>query len=501
MRTTEPQAPRLGISAARTIPPRVVEELRAIVGEGGIFTEREQLGTYDTDALTAHRVTPSVVVLPATTEQVQGIARICHRERIPFVPRGSGTGLSGGALPVPGGVLIAMTRMNTILAVDIPNQRVTVQPGVTNLAVTQRVAPHGYYYAPDPSSQQVCSIGGNVAENSGGAHCLKYGFTVNHVLGMTLVLPDGELVTLGGPALDSPGYDLPGVIVGSEGTLGIVTEVILRIVRKPEAVVTALVAFAHTDAAGEAVSGIIAAGIVPAAAEIMDRLSIAATEAAVHAGYPMDAGAILIVELDGRRSEVSALLARVEAICRAAGMTEWRIARSDEERALIWKGRKAAFAAMGRISPSYIVQDGVIPRTKLPEVLRAIAALSTQYGLRVANVFHAGDGNLHPLVLYDDAVAGEEERAEALAGEIIKLCVELGGSITGEHGVGVDKIGHMGEMFSEADMRTHQLLRCALDPEYLCNPEKVYPTPRLCGETPGKYRPHPVELAGLGERF
>ncbi len=500
---TQPQPHEQPVAAptAKTVAPHIVEELRAIVGDAGIFTEREQLGTYDTDALTTHRMTPSVVVLPATTQQVQAVVRVCQRERIPFVPRGSGTGLSGGALPVPGCVLIGLTRMNTILEVDIPNQRVVVQPGVSNLAVTQRVAPHGYYYAPDPSSQLVCSIGGNVAENSGGAHCLKYGFTVNHVLGMTMVLPDGEIVTLGGAALDPPGYDLPGVIVGSEGTLGIVTEVILRIMRKPETVVTALAAFQHTDAAGEAVSGIVAAGIVPAAAEIMDKLSIAATEAAVHAGYPTDAGAILLVELDGRASEVSALVARVEAICRAAGMTEWRIARSDEERTLVWKGRKAAFAAMGRISPSYIVQDGVIPRTKLPEVLRQIAVLSNQYGLRVANVFHAGDGNLHPLVLYDDAVEGEAERAEALAGAIIGMCVELGGSITGEHGVGVDKIGHMGEMFSEADMRTHQLLRCALDPEYLCNPEKVYPTPRLCGEVPGKYRPHPVELAGLGERF
>ncbi len=311
MQTTEPYTPKGGASrAAKPIAPRVIAELRAIVGDAGIFTEREQLGTYDTDALASHRALPGVVVMPATTEQTQAVVRVCHRERIPFVPRGSGTGLSGGALPVPGCVLIALARMNRILDVDIPNQRIVVQPGVINLWVTQRVAAQGYYYAPDPSSQQVCSIGGNVAENSGGAHCLKYGFTVNHVLGMTMVAPDGALVTLGGPALDTPGYDLPGVIVGSEGTLGIVTEVTLRIVRKPETVVTALAAFAHTDAAGEVVSGIIAAGIVPAAAEIMDKLSIEAAEAAVHAGYPKHAAAILLVELDGRASEVAALLAR-----------------------------------------------------------------------------------------------------------------------------------------------------------------------------------------------
>jgi glycolate oxidase len=497
----EPRRAAVNANYAKPISPKVVAALRVIVGDDGIFTEEAQLRTYESDGLTSYRATPAVVVLPRSTAHVQAIVRVCRRERIPFVPRGSGTGLSGGALPVPGGVLIALTRMNRILDVDLPNQRVVVQPGVINAQVTQRIAPDGYYYAPDPSSQQVCSIGGNVAENSGGAHCLKYGFTVNHVLGMTLVLPNGDLVTLGGPALDTPGYDLPGVIVGSEGTLGIVTEIVLRVVRRPEAVQTALIAFAHTDAAGTAVSGIIAAGMVPAAVEIMDQLAIAAAEAAVHAGYPMDAGAILLVELDGRRSEVSVQLARVEAICRAAGATEWRLARSEEERALMWKGRKAAFAAMGRISPSYIVQDGVIPRTKLPEVLREIAALSAQYGLRVANVFHAGDGNLHPLVLYDDQAPGAEERAEELAGAIIKRCVAHGGSITGEHGVGVDKQRYMPEMFSADDMAAHQLLRCALDPDHLCNPDKVYPTPRLCGEAPGKYAPHPLETAGLAERF
>ncbi len=397
-----------------TITPRMIDELRAILGDDGIITEMAQLRTYESDGLASYRATPGVVVLPTSTEQVRDVVRLCAREGIPFVPRGSGTGLSGGALPTRGCVLVALSRMRQILAVDLPNQRVIVQPGVINLQVTQRVAPEGYYYAPDPSSQQVCSIGGNIAENSGGAHCLKYGFTVNHVLGMRVVLANGEVADLGGYAFDLPGYDLPGVFVGSEGTLGIATEIILRVVRKPEAVLTALAAFPHTDAAGQAVSDIIAGGILPAAIEIMDRLSIEAAEAAVHAGYPAGAGAVLLVELDGVQPEVAEQSAQVEALCRAAGASEWRLARTDEERALMWKGRKSAFAAAGRISPNYIVQDGVIPRTALSEVLREIETLSARYGLRVANVFHAGDGNLHPLVLYDDRDEGAFERAEAL---------------------------------------------------------------------------------------
>jgi glycolate oxidase len=483
------------------LEPGIVAELRAIVGREGVIDKHEQLRTYESDGLTNLRVLPALVVLPTSTEQVQAVVRICHREHIPFVPRGSGTGLSGGALPVQSGVVISTTRMKQILHIDLPNQRVIVQPGVINLQVTQRVAPHGYYYAPDPSSQQICSIGGNVAENSGGAHCLKYGFTVNHVLGMKLVMPDGELVAVGGATLDMPGYDLPGIIVGSEGTLGIATEIILRIVRKAEAVQTALVAFAHTDAAGEAVSSIIAAGIVPAAVEMMDKLAIEACEATTHAGFPLDAGAVLLVELDGPRAEVSRQLEIVESLCLKAGASEYRLARNDEERANMWKGRKAAFAAMGRISPNYIVQDGVIPRTALPEVLREIEVLSGRFGLRVANVFHAGDGNLHPLVLYDQRVEGAEHHAEELAGEIIRVCVAHGGSITGEHGVGIDKRDYMPAMFTNADMATHQLIRCALDPDNLCNPNKIYPTPRLCGEAPGPYRPHPLEAAGVIERF
>ena len=480
---------------------KFVAELRTIVGADQVLEKHEQLRTYESDALTSFRVQPALVVLPVSTEQVQAVVRLCHRAHIPFVPRGSGTGLSGGALPVEGGVVISLARMNRILDVDLLNQRVVVQPGVINLGVTQRVAAHGYYYAPDPSSQQICSIGGNVAENSGGAHCLKYGFTVNHVLGMKLVLPDGELVEVGGPALDTPGYDLPGIIVGSEGTLGIATEIMLRIVRRAETVKTVLAAFAHTDAAGETVSGIISAGIIPAAVEMMDKLSIAACEASVHAGFPLDAGAILLIELDGPDAEVTRQLAQVEAICQNAGATEYRLARTDTERALMWKGRKAAFAAMGRISPNYIVQDGVLPRTALPEVLREIEELSTKFGLRVANVFHAGDGNLHPLVLYDERIEGAEQQAETLAGEILRSCVAHGGSITGEHGVGMDKKGYMPAMFTDADMATHQLIRCAIDPQNLCNPNKVYPTPRLCGEVPGRYHPHPLEAAGIIERF
>lgn len=480
---------------------RVVRRMWEILGPDGVIAEREQLRTYECDGLASYRVIPALVVLPETAEEVQGAVRVCFEEGVPFVARGSGTGLSGGALPVEEGVLIVLARMRRILEVDIPNQRVVVEPGVINLWVTEEVTPHGYYYAPDPSSQLICSIGGNVAENSGGAHCLKYGFTTNHVTGLEVVLPNGEMVHLGGKALDTPGYDLVGAFVGSEGTLGIATKITLRIVRKPEAVRTLLAAFPSTDEAGGAVSGIIAAGIVPAAIEMMDALSVEAAEAAVHAHYPLDAGGLLIVELDGPAAEVEHQFEEVERICRENHSREIRIAQDDTERALMWKGRKAAFAAMGRISPDYYVQDGVIPRTALPEVLRKISRLGADRGLRVANVFHAGDGNLHPLVLYDGDVKGEAERAEELAGQILAACLEHGGSITGEHGVGEDKKKYMPRMFTTADLDSMQLLRCAFDPQHLCNPGKVFPTPRLCGEVPGPYRMHPLEKAGLAERF
>jgi glycolate oxidase len=396
--------------------------------------------------------------------------------------------------------VISLARLNRILEVDIPNQRVVVEPGVINAYVTQLVAPYGYFYAPDPSSQSVCTLGGNVAENAGGAHCLKYGFTTNHVLGLELVLPDGSMVHLGGKTLDRPGYDLTGVVVGSEGTLAIATKITLRIVKRPEVVQTLLAAFNSTDDAGAAVSDIIAAGIVPAAVEMMDRLSIEASEAAVHADYPRCDG-LLLVELDGSESEVDQLMRRVKEICTACGAWELRLAQSETERAVIWKGRKAAFAAMGRLSPNYIVQDGVIPRTALPRVLREIEELSAAAGLRVANVFHAGDGNLHPMVLYDRSVPGQEHRAEELAGAILRLCVAAGGSITGEHGVGKEKQKYMPVMFAEPDLETMQLVRCAFDPGHIANPDKVFPRPRLCAEKPGVYVPHPLEVAGVAELF
>jgi glycolate oxidase len=472
-------------------------QLRRLLPAGAVIEEPEQLRTYECDGLTGHRMVPSLVVLPESTEQVQAVVRACHAARVPFVARGAGTGLSGGALPVADGVVIALTRLNRILEVDLESARIVVQPGVSNLQVTEAVVGDGYYYAPDPSSQQVCTIGGNVAENSGGAHCLKYGFTVNHVLGLLVVLPDGETVRL---SADTPGPDLLGVFVGSEGTLGIATEVTLRLLRRPEAVRTVLAAFDSTDAAGAAVSGIVSAGILASAMEIMDRLTIEAAEAAVHPGYP-DAGAILLVELDGPAPQVENDLEAVEVICRDQGAWEIRTAADDHERALLWKGRKSAFAAMGRVSSDYYVQDGVVPRTKLPEVLRRIAELEGEYGLRVGNVFHAGDGNLHPLVLYDARVDGEPERARALAEAILEACIDAGGSLTGEHGIGVDKACSMPLLFGADDLEAMQRVRRAFDPAGLCNPGKVFPTPRLCGEVPGPYRAHPLEKAGLAERL
>jgi glycolate oxidase len=478
---------------------RVVDQFRAVVGKG-LITETSQLHTYECDGLTNLRVLPQAVLLPGSTEEVQAVVRICHREKIPFVARGAGTGLSGGALPVEQGVVISLARMNRILEVDVPNARVVVEPGVINADVTQRVAAQGYFYAPDPSSQSVCSIGGNVAENSGGAHCLKYGFTTTHVLGLEVVLPDGTLAHLGSKTLDAPGYDLCGVFVGSEGTLGIATKITLRIVKRPETIQTMLAAFATTNEAGAAVSGIIAAGMLAAAMEMMDRLATKAAEEAVHANYP-DCGALLLVELDGPVAEVEALMPQVIAICRQQGAIETRVAQTDAERALLWKGRKAAIAAMGRLSPNYILQDGVIPRTALPQILSEIDQLSADSGLRVANVFHAGDGNLHPLVLYDGRIEGQEAAAEAVAQRILELCIEKGGSLTGEHGIGAEKIHMMEKMFSEPDLDTMQRVRCAFDPLRLSNPTKIFPRPRLCGEAPGEYKPHPLEIAGVAERF
>jgi glycolate oxidase len=430
------------------------------------------------------------------------VVRACVAAGVPFVARGSGTGLSGGALPHADGVLIVTAQMRRIIEVAPQDERAVVEPGVINLQVTRAATPHGYYYAPDPSSQQICSIGGNVAENSGGAHCLKYGFTTNHVTGLEIVTPAGDLVRLGGRAPDPPGYDLLGAFVGSEGTLGIATEITVRLTRLPEAVRTLLAAFPSTDQAGAATSAIIGAGVVPAAIEMMDVLAIEAAEAAVACGYPAGASAVLIVELDGAAAEVAAQFEQVSRLCDDNGAFEIRIAADDVERALFWKGRKSAFAAVGRISPDYIVQDGVIPRTALPEVLRRIGALAQDHGIRVANVFHAGDGNLHPLVLFDDAVPGEADRAEEVSGAIIDLCIEYGGSITGEHGVGMDKAKYMPRMFTDDDLDTMQLVRCAFDPDGLANPGKIFPTPRLCGERPGRRQgAHPLQEAGVAEVF
>jgi len=484
------------------LPAHFVDDLRAALGDEFVITEPERLATYDCDGLTGWRAQPACVVLPGSATEVQGVLRLCARDGVPFVARGAGTGLSGGALPVADGIVVSIARMNRILEVDVESERVVVEPGVANLDVTRAVAEHGYFYAPDPSSQQVCTIGGNLAENSGGAHCLKHGFTVNHVTGAKVVLPDGAFLELGGKTIDGDdGPDLLGVIVGSEGTLGIAVEVTLRILRQPEVVVTQLAAFASTDAAGDAVSRIVAAGILPGAMEIMDSVTIQAAEAAYRPGYPEGADAVLLVELDGVAAQVEEDTEAVDAICRAAGAFEIRTASDAHARALLWRGRKGAFAAMGRVSPDYYVQDGVVPRTKLPAVLRRIEALSEEHGLRVGNVFHAGDGNLHPLVLYDATAEGEVERARVLADAILAACVDAGGSLTGEHGVGVDKACAMPSMFSERDLEVFTRVRRAFDPDGLANPGKVLPTPRLCGEVPGPYRAHALERLGVAERF
>jgi glycolate oxidase len=481
----------------------LIPVMTQICGAAGVVTDPLELRTYECDGLTSYRSAPGLVVLPDTAEQVAGVVRACAAAGVPFVARGSGTGLSGGALARSDGVLIVMSRMRRILEIDPASRRAIVEPGVTNLAVSKAAEPFGFFYAPDPSSQVVCSVGGNVAENSGGAHCLKHGFTVHHVTGLEVVTPAGDLIWLGDGTGAAPGYDLLGAFTGSEGTLGIVTKIVVKLMPLPESVTTLLAAFDSTSRGGTAVSSIIGAGILPAAIEMMDALSIEAAEAAVQCNYPQGAGAVLIVELDGPAAEVEAETAAVRDLCEKAGATEIRVAADAADRARIWAGRKSAFAAVGRISPAYIVQDGVVPRTALPEVLARIAELSAAApGVRVANVFHAGDGNLHPLVLFDDSVAGAGEAAEKVSGQILDLCISRGGSITGEHGVGVDKAKYMPRMFGDDDLDTMQLVRCAFNPQNLCNPGKVFPTPRLCGEVPGVRRaPHPAVAAGEAELF
>lgn len=489
------------IPSAQAPPSGLVSALVSALGAENVITDPLQTRTYECDGLTGHRVRPAVVVLPRTAQHVATAVRICNRQGVPFVARGAGTGLSGGALPHADGVLIVLAKMRDILHIDPVNRYLVAEPGVTNLRISQAVAEHDLYYAPDPSSQVVCTIGGNVAENSGGVHCLKYGFTTHHVHALEMVTPTGDLIEVGSVAPDLPGYDLRGVVVGSEGTLGIVTKVAVRLLRKPEIARTLLAEFDSPRAAGNAVSALTGAGMVPAGMEMMDNLAIQACEDDVGVGLNREAGAVLVVELDGPRDEVDGLFDDVDRLCREADATHIRVAKDADERALIWKGRKAAFAAMGRLSRDYFVQDGVIPRTKLGEIMEQIAELASESGFRIANVFHAGDGNLHPLVLYDGRQPGQAEAAERVATRTIELCVEAGGSITGEHGVGSDKACSMPKMFSTDDLAVMARVRTAFDPKGLANPGKLLPTPRLCGERPGPYRPSAIEEAGLAERL
>src|SRR3954462_1500614 len=453
----------------------IVAALRRIVpGEGVIVSEPEPRA-YESDGLTAYRQMPLAVVLPSTVTQVAAVLRYCRDERIKVVPRGAGTSLSGGALPLADGVLLGMGKFNRILDIDYDNRCVVAQPGVTNLGISHAVAAQGFYYAPDPSSQIACTIGGNVAENSGGVHCLKYGLTTNNLLGLEVVLIDGEIVRLGGKHLDTAGYDLMGIMTGSEGLLGVVTEVTVRILRKPSTARALLIGFAETEDAGSCVAAIIGAGIIPAGMEMMDKPAIHAAEDFVHAGYPREVEALLIVELDGPEAEVAYLIGRVEEIARANHAGSIRASQSEAERLALWSGGKAAFPGVGRISPDYYCMDGTIPRARLPQVLSRMRELSEQYGLAVANVFHAGDGNLHPLILYDANQPGQIERAEAFGADILRACVEFGGVLTGEHGVGIEKRDLMGEMFSEVDLNQQQRLKCAFDAQSLLNPGKVFP--------------------------
>jgi len=460
----------------------IADALRQIVPGEGVIASSAELRVYESDGLTAYRQLPLVVALPSSVEQVAAVLRYCKTEGIKVVPRGAGTSLSGGALPLADGVLLGMAKFNRILEVDYDNRCVVAQPGVTNLAMTKAVELAGFYYAPDPSSQIACTIGGNVAENSGGVHCLKYGLTTNNLLGIEMVLMDGEVIRLGGKHLDAEGYDLLGVMTGSEGLLGVVTEVTVRILPKPTAAQALLIGFPTTEDAGNCVATVIAAGIIPAGMEMMDRPAIHAAEAFVKVGYPLDVEALLIVELDGAPAEVDHLIGKVDAIAHDHNATLVLRSRDEAERLAFWSGRKAAFPAVGRISPDYYCMDGTIPRGRLAEVLNRMRVLSEQYGLGVANVFHAGDGNLHPLVLYDANKPEEVERAEALGADILKLCVEVGGVLTGEHGVGVEKRDLMGTMFNETDLAHQQRLKCAFDPDGLLNPGKVFPQLHRCAE-------------------
>jgi glycolate oxidase len=471
----------------------IAEALGRLLPPDAIVVEESMRRVYETDGLSAYRQLPLLTVLPRTTAEAAAVLAFCHREGIKVVPRGAGTSLSGGALPLADGILLGMARFNRVLDIDPINRCAVVQPGVTNLAISEAVKALGFYYAPDPSSQIACTIGGNVAENSGGVHCLKYGLTTNNVLGVEMVLIDGTVIRLGGKHLDAAGYDLLGVVIGSEGLLGVVTEVTVRILPRPETARALLVAFPSNEHAGNCVSAVIAAGIIPAGMEMMDRPAIHAAEDFVHAGYPLDCEALLIIELDGPKAEVEELMARVEAIARERGAASIAVSQSEEERLRFWAGRKAAFPAVGRISPDYYCMDGTIPRRELPRVLAEMRRMSEHYGLRCANVFHAGDGNLHPLILYDANKPGELERAEAFGADILKLCVKVGGVLTGEHGVGVEKRDLMGVMFDETDLAQQQRLKCAFDEAGLLNPGKVFPELHRCAEL-GKMHVHAGRL-------
>ena len=477
-------------------------ELVEILGPGGVLSEPEELLVYESDGLTLFRALADFIVFPTSAEHVAAIVRLAERESLPFVARGAGTGLSGGCLPAEGGIVVSMMRMNRVLEVDYDNQIAVVEPGLVNLHLSWAVGPRGFYYAPDPSSQQACTIGGNIANNSGGPHTLKYGVTVNHVIGLEVVLPDGELVWLGGRTRDSLGYDLTGLFVGSEGTFGIATKIVVRILHKPQAVKTVLAVFDQVEHASAAVSAIIARGLVPAAVEMIDQLTIQAVEDAFDCGYPRDAAAVLLIEVDGLRAGMEAQTDRIVAACRESGAREVRAAADEEERQLLWKGRKSAFGAYGRVSPAYMVMDGVIPRTKLPYVLGRVNEIAAAHGLRVGNVFHAGDGNLHPNILYDPRQPGEEARVVEVGAQIMKVCAEVGGSISGEHGIGLEKADFMPFIFSAADLAFMQRVKTAFNPTGLCNPGKVFPTKKSCVEAgPVAHRPHAIEAQGLAQRF
>ncbi len=461
---------------------RLIQACVRIVGPDGVVSCPEEVRVYDCDALTFFRgLPPDVVVLPTSTQQVAELSRLCYELGIPFLPRGAGTGLSGGATPAAGGLMVALTRMTRILELDLVNRMATVEAGCVNLALTRAVERHGLFYAPDPASQAACTIGGNVAENAGGPHCLKYGVTTNHVLGATVVLPGGEVLRLGGKVSEAPGYDLLGVFTGAEGTLGICTEVTVRLTPQPEAVKTILAVFRSVEEASSAVSGVIARGIIPVAMELLDRETVKAVEAHARAGYPLDAGAVLLIELDGPRAEVETEAVEVEAVCRAQGCLEVRVARTEEERALLWKGRKEAAGAFGRIAHHYYLQDAVVPRTKLPQVLREIEEVGARYGIKIANVAHAGDGNLHPMICVDPDVPGCEARALEAGSEIMRRCIEAGGTVTGEHGVGLEKREYLRMMYAPADLSIMQRVRGVFDPAGLCNPGKIFPHPGEAG--------------------